>query len=221
VRLTSVDLQVFLTAYPGMLLAPTMNGVIVLAGTFDFEASWEGVVVKDSYDLRIEVGSYPEVLPVVFENGGRIPRRIDEHVFESSGRLCLGSELRLRQIIGPNFNLMTFADQCVVPFLYAATRRASEGRFVFGELSHGHAGLFEDYQEILGVRGESAVRAALRILAVKRSTADRHPCPCGCGKRLAQCGYRHRIEALRQLGPRKIFQNVFEGLGGSVAGGKH
>jgi hypothetical protein len=89
----SDDLQVFLKAYPGMLLAPTMDGVTVLAGTFEFEASWEGVVVKDSYDLRIEAGSYPEALPVVFETGGRIPRRMDEHVFESSGRLCLGSGL--------------------------------------------------------------------------------------------------------------------------------
>jgi hypothetical protein len=197
-----------------------MDGVTVLAGTFDFEASWEGVVVKDSYDLRIEVGSYPEALPVVFETGGRIPRRMDEHVFESSGRLCLGSELRLRQILGPNLNLMTFAEQCVVPFLYAATRRVSEGRYVFGELPHGRAGLFEDYQVILGVQGEPAVRAALRILAIKRSTADGHPCPCGCGKRLAQCAYRDRIEALRQLGPRKIFLDIFEGLSGFTAGRK-
>ena len=210
----------FLHAYPGMALAPAMGGATVFAGSFDFEASSEGVEVKERYDLRIEVGSYPEELPKVFETGGRIPHNVDDHVFESSGRLCLGSELRLRQILGPKLNLVTFADKCIVPFLYGATRRKSEGRFVLGELQHGNAGLYEDYQAIMGLKTDAAVRAALRILATKPSAADRHPCPCGCGKRVVQCDFRNRIAELRCLAPRKVFQSMDGALRGANAGEK-
>jgi hypothetical protein len=205
-------MRAFLQAYPSMALAPAAGGVVVFRGQFGFEADWEGIEVKDTYDLRIEVAPYPGALPKVFETGGRIPHKIDEHVFESSGRLCLGSELRLRQMIGPNLDLVSFADRCIVPFLYAATRRKSEGRFVLGELPHGEKGLYEDYQAILGVNSDEAVRAALRILAVKPTVADRHPCPCGCGKRLILCDYRNRIAEIRRLGPRKVFKSVDRAL---------
>jgi hypothetical protein len=199
-------MQAFLQAYPGMAVAPAIDGTAVFAGAFSFQATWDGVEVNDSYDLRIEVGPYPHTLPKVFETGGRIPRRVDEHVFEQSGRLCLGSELRLRQMLGPKLDLVTFADRCIVPFLYAATRRRSEGRFVLGELPHGAAGLYEDYQAVFGVKGEEAVRATLRILATKPRAADRHPCPCGCSKRLVLCEFRNRITEFRSLAPRKVFQ---------------
>jgi hypothetical protein len=213
-------MQAFLEAYPGMALAPATNGPTVLAGAFSFEATFSGVDVKDSYDLRIEVGPYPETLPKVFETGGRITRKVDEHVFESSGRLCLGSDLRLRQTIGPKLDLVAFADHCLVPFLYATTRRKSEGRFVLGELPHGNAGLYQDYQAILGVRDEKAVLAALRILAVKPSVANRHPCPCGCGKRLILCDYRQRITEFRRLAPRKVFQSIDKTLRGGTPSAK-
>jgi hypothetical protein len=205
VSISSDDLQAFLSAYPGMSVDPATGGPTALRGTFAFEASWGGVDVKDAYELQIEVASYPETLPRVFETGGRIDRKADEHVFAECGRLCLGSELRLRQKIGLRLDLLRFADQCIVPFLYAATRRKAEGRFVLGELSHGHAGLYEDYQDLLGVTGKDAVLSALRILATTRGAAVRHPCPCGCGKRLGQCNFRDRIAEIRQLAPRKVF----------------
>jgi hypothetical protein len=210
----------FLQAYPGMALAPATGGPTVFSGGFSFEASWDGVDVKDTYDLRIEVASYPEVLPRVFETGGRIPHQIDAHVFEASGRLCLGSELRLRQILGPTLDLLFFADRCIVPFLFATTHRASAGRFILGELAHGHAGLYDDYQAILGVTGEDAVGASLRILATKPNAADRHPCPCGCGKRLVLCEFRNRIEQIRRLAPRKVFQQMAQVLRGTTTSGK-
>jgi hypothetical protein len=213
-------MQAFLQASPGMAVAPAAGGATIFSGAFSFEALWDGVEVKDSYELRIEVAPYPEALPKVFETGGRIPRKLDEHVFESSGQLCLGSALRLRQMLGQKLNLLTFADECIVPFLYAATRRKTEGCFVLGELSHGNAGLYEDYQAILGVKGEDAVRAALRILATKSSAAERHPCPCGCGKRLILCEFRHRIAEFRQLAPRKVFQNMDRALRDTTLGAK-
>ena len=152
---------------------------------------------------------YPEGLPQVFEVGGRIQPVADEHAFPN-GQLCLGSALRLRTVIGKTLDMVGFADRCIVPFLYATTRRVAERRFVLGELEHGRGGLIADYQELLDVQDEAAVRATLRILTTKPTSADRHPCPCGCGQRLGQCEYRHRICRLRALAPRKTFRQIFD-----------
>lgn len=207
--LTAEAMQEFIQAYPGLGVRPAIGGGAVFQGDFEFTALWDNVEVTDTFELRIEVRPYPENLPRVFELGGRIKPHADEHAF-ASGQLCLGSELRLRTIIGPTLNLVRFADQCIVPYLYATARRGAEGRYVLGELAHDGRGLIEDYKDLLAVQGEANVRAALRTLTTKPSSADGHPCPCGCGRRLAQCEYRNRIRELRTLAPRKVFRSIFD-----------
>lgn len=214
----AADKQAFLDVYRGMAVAPVSADFIAFEGLFGFAANVPGgPEVTDAYQLRIEVPDYPADLPKVFETGGRIPRNIDEHTF-SDGRLCLGSELRLRLAIGRKFNLVAFAERCIVPYLYATSRRATEGRFVLGELAHGAEGLLVDYKDIFAVTTDQAVSAALRILCAKPTAADRHPCPCGCGRRLAQCDYRDRLAEFRRLAPRRVFQNIERSLRSSVQG---
>lgn len=200
------EVQEFLKAYPGMAIRPA-GTLTAFEGEFAFAASPSvGPEITDSYSLRIEVPEYPAALPRVFETAGRIPWAIDSHVYPQTGNLCLGSYLRLRIKIGPRLNVLRFADECIVPYLYAATRRETEGTYVFGELSHGRSGLIEDYQEIFGVNGVDSVLATLRILSTRPASADRHPCPCGCRRRLAYCQFRDRVNEIRRLAPRKYFQ---------------
>jgi len=218
VSLSTDDMEAFIQAYPGMAVLPAMGNELVFEGRFEFIAAYPGAPeVTDAYELRIEVPDYPEQLPRVFEIGGRIPRDIDEHVFDT-GHLCLGSELRLRLKIGAKLNLVHFADQCIVPYLYSTSRRQTEGRFVLGELAHGNQGLFDDYQDIFGVTNQAEVLAALRILATKPSSAGRHPCPCGCGKRLAQCQFRDRIDQIRKIAPRSSFKRIDAAMRGRPLG---
>jgi hypothetical protein len=207
--LSSAAIQAFVDAFPGMAVCPAVDVQVTFQGEFRFSATSGEIEVTDAYQLRILVPSYPDALPRVFEIGGRIPPVADEHAFPD-GRLCLGSALRLRTIIGKKLDLVDFADRCIVPFLYATTRRATEGHFVFGELDHGAAGLVADYRDLLGVRDEAGVRAALRLLTTKPTSADRHRCPCGCGRRLAQCEYRDRICEFRALASRKSFREIFD-----------
>jgi hypothetical protein len=212
VSLSIDDVQEFLSAYPRMALRP-VGTVASFEGNFDFTAAPSGgPVVTDRYVLRIVVPEYPAALPQVFETAGRIPRNIDDHVYPQTGSLCLGSYLRLRVKIGAKLNILRFADECVVPFLYATTRRQTDGSFVFGELPHGTQGLFQDYQDIFGVSDEGGVLATLRILAAKPSAADRHPCPCGCGRRHALCQFRYRVNEIRRIAPRKYFRDLYQAM---------
>lgn len=214
------EVKEFLNAYPRMALRP-IGAVTAFEGQFDFTAApSDGPEVTDTYALRIEVPEYPAALPRVFETAGRIPRAIDNHVYPQTGNLCLGSYLRLRIKIGPQLKLLRFADECIVPYLYAATRRETDGNFVFGELPHGRLGLIDDYQEIFGVSDAESVLATLRILATRPTSADRHPCPCGCGRRLALCQFRDRVNEVRRLAPRKHFQEMDRSMRTAPTGGK-
>lgn len=214
--LSGEDIQAFLDAYPRMSIQPIKGGQIVFAGRLDFRAAPEGgVEVGDSFELRIEVPSYPENLPRVFEMGGRIPRELDNHVLPD-GALCLGSPLRLRLKIGRQLRLLSFANECIVPYLYATSRLPAEGTFIFGELAHGNPGRWSDYRDILGVADDTRLLAALLILSIKPTSADRHPCPCGCGRRLAVCEFRDRMSELRKLAPRKYFVSLYSDLRADV-----
>lgn len=205
--LSSAAIQAFIHAYPGMAVSPATGVNVTFQGDLHFSATWGGFEVTDAYQLRIVVPRYPDSLPQVFEIGGRIKRIADEHA-SPNGQLCLGSELRLRAIIGKTLEMIGFADRCIVPFLYATTRRTTEQCFVLGELEHGRPGMIADYLELFGVQDEAAVQAALRALTTKPTSACRHPCPCGCGRRLGQCEYRNRISSLRALAPRKTFRQI-------------
>ena len=215
------DVREFLSAYPRMVLRPMGGDETAFEGLFDFSAApADGLEITDAYALRIEVPEYPAALPMVFETAGRIPRNIDDHVYPQTGNLCLGSHLRLRIKIGSGLNLLKFADECIVPYLYATTRRQSVGSFVFGELPHGTPGLFQDYQDIFGLSDEASVLATLGILATKPTCADRHPCPCGCGRRHALCLFRDRVNEIRGIAPRKYFQALYQSMRSKSSGGK-
>jgi len=121
--------------------------------------------------------------------------------------------------IGPKLDLVQFADRCIVPYLYATTRRKNEGHFVLGELAHGSAGLFDDYKDIFGVGDEQAVMAAFRILAAKPSAAARHPCHADAGSVWLSVSFAidHRNQKHR---PRKYFQLLRQAMQRKSAGSK-
>lgn len=155
--------------------------------------------LSDCYSIRIDVPlEATESAPEVFEEGQRIPRDADHHVY-GNGTLCLGSPWSVRRSLGVPPSLVRFVDQAIVPFLYAASWR-EQGRpgYPFSELAHGGAGLLEDYESTFGVKGSQAVARALDALTHRRRESNKHPCPSGCGYRLGRCQYRFKLDRLRQ-----------------------
>ncbi len=198
----SLGLRDFLKSHPRMALRPAKSTAIIIEGFYDFVANDDqGKTVKDEYKLRFEVPSdFPNELPIVFEIGQRIPRTPDNHV-NPDGSLCLGSPLRLKVFANKDKSLSGFASNCVFPFLYAN----SIGSFLFGELSHGIAGLVEDYKDIFGVQTEIQVVQCLTLASLRRRVANKRKCPCGCNSRLGVCQFREKINNLRKLAPLTCF----------------
>ena len=213
------ELEAFLRAYPLMKVRPSEQ-MFCLAGKFDFSAehSIKGSV-SDSFRLQILIPkNFPQSLPLVRETEGRIPgpghSEQEKFHVNPDGTFCLGAPLRLKLAISKNPTLCQFAEQCIVPYLFAVSRKLETGLdFAFGELPHGVDGIMVDYKNILELESEEGVRSALKLLGMKKRIANKYPCPCNCGKRLGRCSFRSALNDLRQVIGRSSFRSEIETYG--------
>lgn len=212
-RFTQRDIDELLAVWPRLRRRPSSHAdVCSLAGPLVFSLSPPGLpTLEDSYSIRIDVPlGWTELAPDAYEEGGRIPRELDHHV-STNGALCLGSPWSVRRKLGEPPSLVRLVEQCVVPFLYAATWRESGGTgYPFSELAHGDLGLLEDYESILGLTGAVAVTDALQAMARRRRESNKLPCPCGCQRRLGCCPYRITLATLRNGTARRFFGTLLE-----------
>lgn len=201
-------LHQFLKDYPGMTVKPTAGSALVLRGRFSFSAAPEnGVEISDTYHLRLEVPqAFPGELPKVMELDNKIPRTKDFHI-NQDGTLCLGSPLRLLWILSRQPTLPGFASTCLVPYLYSISHKLNfGGPLPFSELAHDTLGVLQDYADLFHLRSPEQARRALRLLAMKKGVANKHPCPCDCGKRLGACQFNKTIGIFRRLASRSWFR---------------
>ena len=212
-RFTEADIDELLEAWPRLRRQPsTCADVCRVAGPLAFEMPYPNLpTLSGCYSIRINVPlEATEFAPEVFEEGQRIPRDADHHVYQS-GALCLGSPWSVRRTLGNPPNLVRFVEQSVVPFLYATTwREQSRPGYPFSELAHGGAGLLDDYESTLGVKGSQAVLRALDALSRRRRESNKRPCPCACGYRLGLCQYRFKLIILRQGLTKTFFRKLRE-----------
>lgn len=210
------EIERFLKGYPGMVTKPCRDNSMVFRGKFSFCATpAAGPEICDSYELEIKVSeSFPREIPTVREVGHRIPRDGKHHV-NPDDSLCLGAPLRLRNKIAESPSLSGFAEKCLVPFLYAMSRKLQGGgEFAFSELAHGEEGVVDDYMDLFGLGSKEEVIRALELAGMKRRIANKQPCPCQCGKRLGVCDFHHKLNQIRGLAPRSWFKMHLKNLGG-------
>jgi hypothetical protein len=209
-------LSKFLSDYPGMALRPSRTGAAALIeGRFSFAANDD---IVDSYTLKIVIGQqFPREVPQVTETGGKIPRNGDFHV-NPDNTLCLGSPLRLKTILAEAPDLVTFAERCLVPYLYRVSAKLQRSDPLIG-LEHGTPGIIDDYCEMFGLTSSHEVLEALHLLAMKKRIANKRPCPCGCGRRLGVCTLHDRLNAFRRVAPRSWFAGHARKIGTATPGG--
>lgn len=212
-RFTQHDIDLLLSAWPRLRRQPvTRADVCSVAGFLEFVMEPPGLArLGDCYSIRIDVPlDATEHAPEAYETAGRIPHDAAHHV-NPGGAMCLGSPWAVRRRLGKPPGLVRLVEQCVLPFLYAATWRAQgNSGYPFAELDHGGPGLLDDYESILDVKGAEAVTCALRALTHRRRVANKLPCACGCGQRLGVCDYRVKLNPLRAGSTRPFFRALLD-----------
>jgi hypothetical protein len=204
----------FLLEHTAMALKASTGDEVRIEGLYHFTARWQETQITEAYELAIDVpASFPSDIPRVEETGGRIPRQPGFHV-NPDGSLCLGSPLRLRLIARRTPDLQSFANACLVPYLFAVSHRVMHGGdLIFGELAHGHRGELEDYGVLFGLKTPSETIAALKCLGLRRRVANKRPCPCRCGSRLGRCCFHQQLLHFRPLASRAWFRSRLRAAG--------
>src|SRR5699024_165571 len=204
----------FIDNYPGMYYGPVKSEGFSLIGTFDFIGNYQELVsIEDSYDLEIVVpDNFPYRLPRVMETEGKIPRSEEFHI-NYDNTLCVATPLRASLDLSTTPNLSAYADKYLVPYLYAASYKLRfGGDFVFGELEHGVNGIIKDYMDLLGIKDPYKILPTLKLLSNKKRVANKMECTCGCSRRLGVCGFRLKINELRNHAPRSYFNYYYQSL---------
>lgn len=158
-----------------------------------------------SYDIQIQKKSLTS-FPIAREIGGKIvavAKRLgkeskDMHLYPD-GSLCLAAPMELDMEFSDGFNLKSYIEFFLVPYLFAQTYYAKNRIWIWGELSHGIWGLLEWLGRKKDYAGIDAQRTFQRLLAyAKQENADiktllsircrnHKPCPCGSNKKTKKC----------------------------------
>ena len=208
----ATGLEAFLSAYPNIRLVDVHADKVELQGEYQLKAQLAGSqFIERTFSLRIVCPSdYPKTLPVVYDIAGYFPRNQDFHTY-SDGSFCLGSDLKIKSILKADSSLTTFFDKVVVRFLYAVSHRVEFGNFPYGELDHGEKGLIDDYSEMFRVNSKASVLLVLKALGLRKRSANKLLCPCGCGHRLGLCSYRFFLNEFRCVERRRWFRSHLAG----------
>ncbi len=163
------------------------KGKFIVAGNLSFTCSHDGKTIKDDYDIEMLIpDDYPQRPPTVKETASRIPRDKDNHVYPSDGTLCLGAPLAAKRTFAQERNLLWFAREQVVRFLFSHSYKREYGIMPFGKLTHGPEGIMEYYKELFSVQDDWHVLGLLKILA-DDNYRGHTLCPCDSGQKLRYC----------------------------------
>ncbi|GEM_PF-1103677 len=199
------DIEKSLKQYSGLNLIVEGNEVS-LKGQWSLEQ--DGIVLQ-TYDILISIPEdYPVCVPIVYETGGKIPRKMDRHINPSSGDACLFVEDERWEIwpIGASFK--EFLDVPLRNFFIYQAYFEVMGHFPQGERSHGIIGKIEYFLEKFNLDSEDTV---LNILMTAESPSTQNLlCPCGKSRKLKYCHgpvvHRMKTNINSEIWNKTIFQ---------------
>jgi len=173
---------------PRLRLSTDAAGCVSVSGQFDLVHLEEGgaPVVYETFEIDFTYpNNYPESLPTVFENGGRIKRESDNHI-NCNGSICYGvpAIIAARR---PDLKPSAFISEILHDYFLGYLHFLEFGFWPFGEVGHGYAGAIDYMAELLKCAAKpNKVKALLFLLQLKHRR-DRWGCSCGSGKRLGRC----------------------------------
>ena len=203
-----LELQEFLATNPKMRLTHFDDASSVIEGEYNVDAQMDGFnPIHQSYDLKIVFPEgYPKEIPTVTETKQTIPRNPDYHTYDD-GSFCLGSGLKLKEILSETPNVSDFIGKILDPFLYSISYKLKYHEFPNGDLAHGEEGLIDDYERLFNVKGKRSVLRVLEALGKRKRVANKLRCACGCGKKLGACDFRVSLIKWRKLDKRRWFRD--------------
>jgi hypothetical protein len=160
------------------------NIMPVVQGSLEFNASYEGVKVEDSFDIKLFISTdYNKTPPKAYEMAGKIPREFHTN---GDGSLCLAPPVEIRRKFSEKPTLLGFVNDLLIPYLYSFTYLKAHGTMPYEDLPHGPDGIMQYYFDAFGVDSASIVLDFLKIIGLE-GYRGHHECPCGSGLKIRKC----------------------------------
>jgi hypothetical protein len=173
--------------YPNLHFYPH-DDCVEVRGTFPIIEDGEEL---DRYSVKITLPRrYPDEIPVVREIGGRIAHHADNHM--SHGVACLFVPEERWKIWPPRTGFLEFLNNPVRNYFLGYSVYIRTGVWPLGQRAHGVAGIYEYYEELLGVSDRVIINEYLDCLR-RKELKGHWQCPCGSGARIRAC---HQLEIL-------------------------
>lgn len=154
----------------------------------------------DSYEVLIDLKNYPRFFPNVHEIGGRIPWKMDRHIYPDSGSCCFTtrakSQILLKTVVK---SLLDFIDEILIRYLENNSFYELNGSYYTEEYSHGKMGIIEGYKDTLQIDDSIKVAKTLIRVAKSKKLVIHENCYCDSGRRLRKCFKGKHLNNLRKL----------------------
>jgi len=177
------DAQAILPLYHDLQLSQGEGMVPKLDGKLLLITNAETI---DIYQISIKpTVDYPNRFPLVFETAGRIPVNIDWHVY-SDGHFCICTIPEELLKCKAQFNLQSFIENELKPYLFNQTHRRVKGYFI-NEREHGFAGDYQFYCEELRTKDLLEIAKFFQFLIERDEPGRTKNCFCGSGRKYRHC----------------------------------
>lgn len=177
---------------------PVLSGEIIL---FDHAGT-----LIDQYQVEIWLPKAADRFPEVFETGGRIPKNVDWHVYETTGNCCIKAPVEERIICSGGITLLQFIDEQLTPYLFNQTFRRMNGYFLH-ERKHGQAGIIDTYLDLFKTDDPNKMFGLLMFVISNPQPGRTADCFCGNGIKYRKC-HRDIFRALKMVDPDLLLNDL-------------
>jgi hypothetical protein len=133
------------------------------------------------FDIRIEIpNDYPETPPLVFEVSNKIPKIVDRHFSPTDQSACLFARPERWEKWPQGAGIARFLDGPVKEFFFSQAYFDLEGKWPFGEWSHGDKGIIEFFIDRLELE---SIQELEKILDLLTPAEPPRQWKCVCKKR--------------------------------------
>ena len=196
----------FWEQFPLFTNRPLSHGGCYLEGDINLNLQCpDGREFRVKQFCQIEVfPDFPRTMPIARVRQGQLSSKWDHFLNTKRTRLCLGSPLRIRQLLAEDPSLLGFVKKAVLPYFANYEARIRGESLPYGELDHSLDAVKGDYMGILFLHEIESVIPMLKILSMKRRVGNKRECPCGSGRTLGRC-HAPRLGELRKSLMRRDF----------------
>ena len=154
----------------------------------------------DSYQIRIDIKSYPKFFPGVYETEERIPNKPDRHIYTNTSGCCLTTNAKAQILLKTKIkSLNLFVKDIVIPYLQNNSYFEIHKKYKTSEYDHHHQGVVDSYKDILQINDELIIAKTIYHRLNNPKLKIHQPCFCGSGIKLKNCSRSAHDKAYRDF----------------------